>query len=131
MKKIIWAIPVLALAVVFSAFTLRGQKAEKATATDMFFLYDLTNVPTTLDPDDYLDADNWTFQETPPSSCGIQGNATCYITIPAAVLSGFSGSNESKLVQFLELQNGDPEDAFNDVIEAVETLRGEHTKVGQ
>lgn len=130
MKKIIWAIPVLALAVVFSAFTLRGQKAEKATATDMFFLYDKDNVPTVLDPDDYLDADNWTFQETPPSSCGIQGNATCYITIPAAVLSGFSGSNESKLVQFLEAQNGGIGE-FSDPVTAVVTLRDEHTKTEQ
>lgn len=131
MKKIIWAIPVLALAVVFSAFTLRGQKAEKATATDMFFKYDLTNVPDISDPSDYLNASNWTFQETPPNSCGDPGNATCYITIAPAVLSGFSGSNESKLVQFLALQDGDLEDAFADVIEAVETLRGSHTKVGQ
>lgn len=130
MKKIIWAIPVLALAVVFSAFTLRGQKAEKAMATDMFFLYDKNNVPTTLDPDDYLDADNWTFQETPPNSCGIQGNATCYITIAPAVLSGFSGSNESKLVQFLEAQNGGIGE-FSDPVTAVVSLRGEHTKTEQ
>ncbi len=127
----IWAIPVLALAVVFSAFTLRGQKAEKATATDMYFKYDLTNVPDISDPSDYLSASNWTFQNTPPSSCGDPGNATCYITIAPAVLSGFSGSNESKLVQFLAAQNGELTDPFNDPIEAVEALREWHTKVEQ
>ncbi|MFT3678076.1 MAG: hypothetical protein QM781_19445 [Chitinophagaceae bacterium] len=131
MKKIIWAIPVLALAAVFSAFTLRGQKAEKATATNMFFLYDKDNIPTVLDPDDYLDAGNWIFQTEQPDACPTLGNATCFITIPAATLSGFSGSNESKLVQFLALQDGELEDAFADVIEAVETLRGSHTKAGQ
>lgn len=131
MKKIIWAIPVLALAVVFSAFTLRGQKAEKATATDMFFLYDKDNVPTVLDPGDYLDDANWIFQADQPDECPSNGNATCFITIPAAALSGFSGTNAEKLVQFLELQDGEPGDAFDDVIEAVETLRGNHTKAGQ
>lgn len=131
MKKIIWAIPVLALAAVFSAFTLRGQKAEKATATDMFFLYDKDNVPTVLDPGDYLDDANWIFQADQPDECPSTGNATCFITIPAAALSGFSGSNAEKLVQFLELQDGEPGDAFDDVIEAVETLRGNHTKAGQ
>jgi len=131
MKKFIWAIPVLALAAVFSAFTLRGQKAEKATATDMFFLYDKDNVPTVLDPGDYLDAGNWIFQNDQPDDCLTAGNATCFITIPAATLSGFSGSNESKLVQFLALQDGGPGDTFADVIEAVETLRGQHVKAGQ
>ncbi|MBL7757528.1 MAG: hypothetical protein JNL59_09040 [Chitinophagaceae bacterium] len=131
MKKIIWAIPVLALAAVFSAFTLRGQKAEKATATDMFFLYDKDNVPTVLDPGDYLDDANWIFRADQPDECPSNGNATCFITIPAAALSGFSGSNAEKLVQFLELQDGEPGDAFDDVIEAVETLRGNHTKAGQ
>ncbi|MBP7554886.1 MAG: hypothetical protein KA821_01380 [Chitinophagaceae bacterium] len=130
MKKIIWVIPVLALAAVFSAFTLRGQNAEKAMATDMHFEYDLSNVPDISDPSDYLDADNWTFRTSPPSTCGIAGSATCFITIPAATLSSFSGSNESKLVQFLAEQDGEETDAFPDVIEAVETLRGNHTKVG-
>ena len=130
MKKIIWAIPVLALAVVFSAFTLRGQKAEKAMATDMFFKYDLNNVPTTLDPDDYLDADNWTFQTSPPNTCGVAGNATCFITIPASALSSFYGTNAEKLVQFLEAQNGGIGE-FSDPVTAVVTLRDEHTKTEQ
>jgi|GEM_PF-3191030 len=131
MKKFIWAIPVLALAIVFSAFTLRSQSTKEAPATNMLFSYDLFNVPDISDPSDYLDADNWTFKISEPTSCGIQGNVTCFITIPAAVLSGFSGSNESKLVQFLAEQDGDMTDAFPNVIDAVESLRGLHTKVGQ
>lgn len=130
MKKIIWAIPVLALAAVFSAFTLRGQKAEKATATDMFFLYDKDNIPTVLDPDDYLDAGNWIFQTEQPDACPTLGNATCFITIPAAALSGFSGTNSEKLVQFLEAQNGDINE-FSNPVTAVVALRGEHTKAEQ
>lgn len=130
MKKIIWAIPVLALAVVFSAFTLRGQKVEKATATDMFFLYDKDNAPTVLDPGDYLDDANWIFQAEQPDECSTVGDATCFITIPAAALSGFSGSNAEKLVQFLEEQNGGF-DEFSDPVTAVEFLRGNHTKIVQ
>ncbi len=130
MKKIIWAIPVLALAVVFSAFTLRGQKAEKAMATDMFFLYDKDNVPTVLDPGDYLDDANWIFQADQPDECPSNGNATCFITIPAAALSGFSGTNAEKLVQFLEEQNGGIGE-FSDPVTAVVSLRGEHTKIAQ
>lgn len=130
MKKIIWAIPVLALAAVFSAFTLRGQKAEKATATDMFFLYDKDNVPTVLDPGDYLDDANWIFQADQPDECPSNGNATCFITIPAAALSGFSGTNAERLVQFLEEQNGGIGE-FSDPVTAVVSLRGEHTKISQ
>ncbi len=130
MKKIIWAIPVLALAAVFSAFTLRGQKAEKATATDMFFKYNKDNVPTVLDPDDYLDDANWIFQVEQPNDCPTTGTATCFITIPAAALSGFSGTNAEKLVQFLEEQNGGIGE-FNDPVTAVVSLRGEHTKIAQ
>lgn len=130
MKKIIWAIPVLALAVVFSAFTLRGQKAEKAAATDMFFLYDKDNAPTVLDPGDYLDDANWIFQADQPDECPSTGNATCFITIPAAALSGFSGTNAERLVQFLEEQNGGIGE-FSDPVTAVVSLRGEHTKISQ
>lgn len=127
MKKLIWTLPVVVLTAVLSVFSLYGQHQSKEPVTNMFFEYKLTNVPTTFDPSDYLDVSNWIYRSVTPSTCSIPGEATCFITINSTVLSGFSGTNESRLVQFLE-QQGQSGSAFSDPVNAVEALRGVNTK---
>ncbi|MFN4313979.1 MAG: hypothetical protein ACK4E0_06790 [Chitinophagaceae bacterium] len=108
----------LGLAVI-SVFAFTNRADQQAEVTDMYFLYELNDVPTT--DDNFEEADNWIFSSTQPSACSPIGSGTCFIKVSSADLTG-SGTEEERLVDFL-IDQGDPGTPYANAREAVAYLR--------
>lgn len=92
----------LGLAVI-SVFAFTNRADQQAEVTDMYFLYELNDVPTT--DDNFENVHNWTYSSTQPSACSPLGSGTCFIKVSSADLPG-SGTEEERLVEFLIEQDG-------------------------
>lgn len=108
----------LGLAVI-SVFAFTNRANQQAEVTDMYFLYELNDVPTT--DDNFEEADNWIFSSTQPSACSPIGSGTCFIKVSSADLTG-SGTEVERLIEFLIEQDG-AGSTYDSAVEAVGELR--------
>jgi hypothetical protein len=108
----------LGLAVI-SVFAFTNRADQEVEVTDMYFLYDLNDVPTT--DDNFENASNWTYSFDQPSACSPIGSGTCFIKVSSADLTG-SGTEVERLIEFLIEQDGSGS-TYDSAVEAVGALR--------
>ncbi|RYY56063.1 MAG: hypothetical protein EOO09_08130 [Chitinophagaceae bacterium] len=73
-----------------------------ALFADMFFIYQLSDVPTT--DANYENAANWVYSASTPAFCETNGNATCFIKVNSALLTS-SGTETQRLATYLAAQS--------------------------
>ncbi|MBN8877664.1 MAG: hypothetical protein J0I32_08980 [Sphingobacteriales bacterium] len=129
MKKYLLGLMAVVIALGLSAFS-RPQKPNSQKLTTMYFIYDLSNVPT--DDVDYENPGNWEYSALPPTSCGPSGDATCYAIIDSEELEEFEDQGddpEDHFAAYLAAQGEQLGTTYSNAREAVDDLRDIHTKV--
>lgn len=129
MKKYLFGLMALMIAVGLTAFSRHQSSKEKKGFTTMYFIYDLNTVPGSDAA--YETPGNWTYSATLPPSCGTSGNATCYTTIDSDELEEFEDEGddpEDHFAAYLAAQDGSPGTTYASAIEAVNDLRGNNKK---
>ncbi|MGC4235405.1 MAG: hypothetical protein QM594_20705 [Niabella sp.] len=127
LRTIKFVLPAVAILLSLVAFYAFKPAHNQKTTTNAYFVYQLSNEPST--DDDYESDANWQYSNAAPSPCETAGDATCFITIDQEILDEYPGSTEEEqLSNYLLAQDGTP-GTFSSAIAAVNSLRGSNTKV--